>query len=165
MAHDPISDLLRDCRRGLTRFFLPGRDRHALVARIDGYLEATHAEQTFPDAIIAYAGDSAILRGGVQIDPDETETRPHPDGVQVRAWYLVPHTIIASFENPDPLLQAAFAALPPLTQRILILRMREGMPVEAIARDLGLGPRRVRRHIHSAVVAIRRAVDSRTPLV
>lgn len=161
MAHDPISDLLRGCRRGLVRFWLPSRARCALVSRIDGYLEATHAAQTFPDAIIAYARDTAILNRGVQIDPDETETRPHPDGVQVRAWYLVPHTIIASFENPDPVLRAAFAALPPLTQRILIMRMRDGLPVEAIAGDLGLGRRRIRRHIRAAVAAIRRAVDSR----
>lgn len=107
MLEQPVLQLLRDCRAHLRRQ-LPFRATRALIQRIDGLLIAQREAARFGNTIVAQARSTAQLLNGVSIDEDESGVRSHPDGVQVRAWLLVPVEMIATIERADPALEIAF---------------------------------------------------------
>jgi hypothetical protein len=90
----------------------------------------------------------------VSIDLDERRTRPHPEGVEVRAWYLVPAKDLANEQLSDPTWLSVLSTLDPLARMALVLSQTEGCDSNQIARALGMPPRNARRHLRRAIAAI-----------
>jgi hypothetical protein len=90
----------------------------------------------------------------ISIDLDEHRTRPHPEGVEVRAWYLVPVKDLAKEQLGDPAWLSVLSTLDPRTRMALVLSQTEGFDSNQIARALGVSPRSALRHLRRAIAAI-----------
>ncbi|MDF0491173.1 sigma factor-like helix-turn-helix DNA-binding protein [Sphingomonas sp. H39-1-10] len=158
MIDQPILQLLRDCRRLLRGPGLRFMQNRATVQRISSYLAAERATLKFGGSVIAHARANANTIRGVSVDPCEDEVRPHPGGIQVKAWILVPHEVIALLHTTDPSIEVAFARLDRQTREVLILSARHGLSVEAIGTRMRISRRRVRDHLRRGVEAISHAI-------
>lgn len=159
MIDQPLLQLLRDCRQLLHRPGLRFVQNSAMVRRIDAYFAAERALPKFGNSTIAHARATAATIQNLTIDAEEGDIRAHPLGIQVKAWLLVPHEMIAMLNATDPAIEIAFAKLDRRVREVLILGVRHGMPVQEIAAQLGMSPRRVRRHLRRGVDALGRAID------
>ncbi|MEO7467265.1 MAG: sigma factor-like helix-turn-helix DNA-binding protein [Sphingobium limneticum] len=157
MSDEPARQLLLECRERLLR--VGGILLHrSTLQRIDGYLRTA--------AILIRPGDRVIERARldadrferVAIDADEIETRVHPSGIQVRAWFLVPHDTMTLLTVPHVDDSGAYGWLPPLTREIVALRVRTGLSVEEIAYRQSIPVWRVRRHLRRGLKRITQAL-------
>lgn len=159
MTNASLMNLLFDCRRRLSGI-LPGALAHrSAVRRIDGYLDALEIDPAVADNIVIYARNASQRVGGLQIDRGETLTRAHPEGIEVRAWYLVPHEIVTSLEKPERGGRIALMRISPTTRRVLTLKTQQGLSIKEIARTLGIPRWLARWHLRKAVRAVARAIS------
>lgn len=159
MIDQTLLQLLRECRQLLHRPGLWFVQNYAMVRRIDSYLAAERALPKFGSSVIAHARVTATTIPNLTIDADEDDVRGHPEGIQIRAWLLVPHEMIALLNATDPAIEIAFAKLDWRAREVLILGIRHGVPVAEIALQLGMPRWRVRRHLRRGIDALGRAID------
>ncbi|GAA0309300.1 hypothetical protein GCM10009087_19180 [Sphingomonas oligophenolica] len=112
------------------------------------------ADQPGPPAI-ALARSRYADRADVAIDPLETQCRLHTDGIEVRAWVLVPHGDVpprlAGILAPSI---AKLSQLSPRVRQIFFLRTAYGIPMRDIAVLLDIPRRSVRRAILTVIAAL-----------
>lgn len=132
---------------------------YAMVRRIDSYLAAERGLPKFGSSAIAHARAIASTIPNLTIDAEEDDVRAHPEGIQIRAWLLVPHEMIALLNATDPVVEIAFAKLDRRAREVLILGVRHGMPVAEIAAQLAMPRWQVRRHLRRGIYALGRAID------
>lgn len=130
-----------------------------LIHRIESWFNAARLAPRFGSTIIAYARSASSALHGITIDPDETETRACPSGVEVRAWFLVPSETVAALSLTEPAAEIAFARLEPLARNVLLLRLRYGLEVREIAARLGISQRRASRTLRDAVRKVANSLD------
>lgn len=88
----------------------------------------------------------------LSIDPDEAATRRTAEGIEVRAWFLVPFTALPT-DDPDRLarMRQLLEELPALTIEVFRLSRVKGLNFAEIAGRLNISERRVRRHMLRAI--------------
>jgi RNA polymerase sigma factor (sigma-70 family) len=123
----------------------------ALAAKIDGYLGALTEPNSAPNLAEVIARLQTADLEHLTVDRGEQAIRLHPDGVQVRAWWLVPRDALLALEDLDPEIVAAAAALAPEARDVLRLSRIDGMNGETIAAVLGISRERVRRHFRQII--------------
>lgn len=112
------------------------------------------ADQPGPPAI-ALARSRYADHGHVTIDPLETECRLHTDGIEVRAWVLVPHGDVPA-RLADILAPSIvkLSQLPPRVRQIFFLRTAYAITTRDIAFLLDVPRRYVRRAILIAIASL-----------
>jgi DNA-directed RNA polymerase specialized sigma24 family protein len=93
------------------------------------------------------------------IDPEERMIRRHPEGIEVRAWRLVRHGVLAAERDRARRARTAFAGLPRLTREIVTLCVQQRLDTETIAHNLGISPLLAREHLRLAIRAVADAID------
>jgi RNA polymerase sigma factor (sigma-70 family) len=63
------------------------------------------------------------------------------------------------FERQSRLLRAAMETLPPRCREVFVLCIHENLPLDEIAQRLGISENMVRKHLRSAILRCRAAVD------
>jgi DNA-directed RNA polymerase specialized sigma24 family protein len=143
--------LLRRCSRELNRRLPNIAANRALAAKVDGYLRALIEPPAAPNMAEVIARLQTADLEHLTVDRGEQAIRLHPDGVQVRAWWLVPRDALLALEDLDPEIVAAAAALAPEARDVLRLSRIEGMNGETIAAVLGIPRERVRGHFRQII--------------
>lgn len=157
MSDDPARQILLDCRRSLSRAW--GALLHRpTIRKIDSYLRMAAVRVESGGRVIERARLDADRFERVAIDAEEVETRPHPSGVQVRAWFLVPNDTLALLEARQNDESGAQVRLSPLTREIVALRARAGLSVGEIAYRKSIPVWRVRWHLRRGVKEIARSI-------
>lgn len=124
---------------------------------MQGYL----ASQVEPDSLANIASWARMRHrhsAEMRIDPHENEFRAHPEGLELRAWCLIPHEDILSMDSPSTETMSALASMAPLTLAIFLLRVRHGIPSADIAQQFNISRWTVRRHIRLAIRAIAQSI-------
>ena len=124
-----------------------------LARKIALFLSVRH---TIPsgDPVIALAQSRVFHLPRVAIDSEETEARIHADGLEVRAWYLVPSSDLPERQAAHRTWRDVLDALPPATKDVLILSQNENMTIKSVAIALGMSARAARRHLRHAIAHI-----------
>lgn len=154
MSNPETRALLREALHLLTGQFPFAGSRRGLARRIRDHLEAL-AEPGDRLPIVILARSLWSRTDGVAIDPDETATRPHAQGVQVRGWLLVRHDDIP---ETDPAtiahVETLLGELPSRTREVFLLNRVDGLTYDEIAMRLRLSKDRVERHMIRAIAHI-----------
>lgn len=92
----------------------------------------------------------------VSIDADERTVRPHPEGVEIRAWFLVPHAELAVHSIADEAWFNALSVMPATTRDVMLLSQIHGQNSAQIGAALGISSSSARRHLRRAISIIDR---------
>jgi RNA polymerase sigma-70 factor (ECF subfamily) len=110
---------------------------------------------------VAFARSRYARHSDIAIDPLETEYREHPDGIEVRAWILVPGE-----EVPPHLADAIrssiarLASVAPIDRQIFFLSTAYGISTADISILLAMRRRDVRRRMLGAIACLDRQDDA-----
>lgn len=160
MSDEPARQLLLECRQRLLH--AGGLLLHrSTLQRIDSYLRTVAVLPRSVHRVIERARVDADRFERVDIDTDEIETRAHPSGIQVKAWFLVPHDTLAILGGHQVDDGGAYGRLPPLTREIVGLRVGTGLSVEDIAYRKSIPVWRVRRHLRRGLKRIAQSLRDR----
>lgn len=147
--------LLRRCSRELNRRLPSIVANRALAAKVDDYLRALTEPTSAPNLAEVIARLQTADLAHLTVDRGEQAIRLHPDGVQVRAWWLVPRDALLALEHLDPEIVVAAATLAPEARDVLRLSRIDGMSGETIAAVLGIPRERVRGHFRQIIARLR----------
>jgi DNA-directed RNA polymerase specialized sigma24 family protein len=147
--------LLRRCSRELNRRLPNIAANRALAAKVDDYLSALTEPTSAPNLAEVIARLQTADLEHLTVDRGEQAMRLHPDGVQVRAWWLVPRDALLALEHLDPEIVVAAATLAPEARDVLRLSRIDGMSGETIAAVLGIPRERVRGHFRQIIARLR----------
>lgn len=153
-------ELLRRCSRHLNRRLPAIPSNRALAATIDNYLSGLAEPTPEPNLPEAIARMQAADLPNLSVERGEKAVRLHPDGVQVRAWWLVTRDALLALDQLDPEIVVAAATLSPETRDVLKLSRVEGLSGETIATSLGISRKLVRGHFRYIVAQFSRGRPS-----
>lgn len=160
MTETVTLELLRRCSRQLNKRLPNIPANRALAATIDEYLTGLTQLPLEPNLPEVIARMQTADQKHLSVDRGEKAVRLHPDGIQVRAWWLVPRDVLLALEHLDPEIVAAAATLTPEARDVLKLSRVEGLSGETIATSLGIPRQRVRGHFRHIVAQFSRGRPS-----
>lgn len=132
------------------------RSQRRILEDIEAWLSLQPPDEETRRAVVRWARTQLPVGDCISIDRHETMCRARPQGLEIRAWYLVPHNIVAAISSPDPTVDEAAMALPALTRAILILSVRHGMSIDEMSLAFGLSRSALRKHLRRAVNMVAR---------
>jgi DNA-directed RNA polymerase specialized sigma24 family protein len=158
MTDAPIRALLEQARLHLAQIIPNIVANRRLARQIERELR-TDPQHAPRRTAIAVARALVVNVENVTVDPTENATRLHPDGIEVRAWYLVRRSDRPGSSVADPQWLAAAKAMPPIVREVLALSQVDGLDRAEIATRLGISPRAAKRHLRRAIAIVARFRD------